>query len=98
MTQRSRTLVVILSIIVALFVLSMSYPCVAADKIVLVGSDDTKASSTGRWLNLIYTEVFHRLGYEFEYIGYPNERANIMAESGIVDGEIQRAANYEKIS
>lgn len=96
--QRLRKLVVILSIIVPLFVILMSYPSLAADKIVLVGSEDTKDSSTGRWLNLIYTEVFRRLGYEFEYRGYPNERANIMAESGIVDGEIQRAANYEKVA
>ena len=87
-----------LLIIVALFVVSISYSTVAAYKIVLVGSEDTKASSTGRWLNLIYTEVFRRLGYDFEYKSYPNERANIMAESGIVDGEIQRAANYEKVA
>jgi hypothetical protein len=84
--------------IVALFVVAFPSPGVAAEKIVLVGSEGTKASFTGKWLNLIYTEVFRRLGYELEYKGYPNERANVMAETGVVDGEIQRAASYQKIS
>ncbi len=98
MKQRTRQLMISLSIIVTLLVVSIPYLSVAADKIVLVGSEDTKASFTGTWLNLIYTEVFRQLGYEFQYIGYPNERANVMAEGGKVDGEIQRAANYEKIA
>jgi hypothetical protein len=93
-----RQQVVSLWMIVALLVVALPSPSVAAEKIVLVGSEDTKTSFTGRWLNLIYTEVFRRLGYEFHYEGYPNERANVMAEDGDVDGEIQRAASYEKIT
>jgi polar amino acid transport system substrate-binding protein len=84
--------------LVTLVVVALPYQSVAAEKIVLVGSDNTKASFTGRWLNLIYTEAFRRLGYELQYKGYPNERANLMAETGRVDGEIQRAASYEKIA
>jgi polar amino acid transport system substrate-binding protein len=98
MKQRTRQRMVSLWMIVALFVVALPSPSVAAEKIVLVGSEGTKASFTGKWLNLIYTEVFRRLGYELEYKGYPNERANAMAESGVVDGEIQRAASYQKIS
>ncbi len=74
------------------------HPSVAAEKIVLAGSEGTKASFTGRWLNLTYTEVFRRLDYELEYVGYPNKRAAWMAEAGEVDGEIQRAASYKKIT
>ncbi|SHO53927.1 hypothetical protein SAMN02745220_05371 [Desulfopila aestuarii DSM 18488] len=84
--------------LVALLMIALPYPSFTFEKIVLIGSEDTKASSTGRLLNLIYTEVFRRLGYELQYIGYPNERANLMAENGTVDGEIQRAASYEKVS
>jgi len=91
-------MIVSLWVIVALLVGALPYPGVAADKIVLVGSNGTKASLTGRWLNLIYTEAFRRLGYDLQYIGYPNERANVLAETGVVDGEIQRAASYEKIA
>jgi polar amino acid transport system substrate-binding protein len=98
MKQRTRQRMVSLWMIVALFVVALPSPSVAAEKIVLVGSEGTKASFTGKWLNLIYTEVFRRLGYELEYKGYPNERANVMAETGVVDGEIQRAASYQKIS
>lgn len=73
-------------------------PCssVSAEKIVLVSSQDTKESLYGKWLNLIYTEVFRRLGYEFEYVGYPGGRAPVLAEAGEVDGEIHRGIDYEK--
>lgn len=83
-------------ILVVLLVAASPYPSAAAEKIVLVSSEDTKASFYGRWLDLIYTEVFRRLGYEFQYDGYPGGRAPIMAEDGEVDGEIHRGLEYEK--
>lgn len=83
-------------VLVALVVTALPCPSAAAEKIVLVSSQDTKESFYGRWLNLIYTEVFRRLGYEFEYVGYPGGRAPIMAEGGEVDGEIHRGIEYEK--
>lgn len=98
MKPRTRQKMVGLGMIVVLLVAALPSSSVAAEKIVLVSSEDTKASFTGRWLNLIYTEVFRRLGYEFQYTGYPNERAAMVAEDGDVDGEIQRAANYEKVT
>lgn len=94
---KHKTAILILTATLILIVLPSSM-IFASDKIVLVGSNDTKNSFTGRWLNLIYTEVFRRLEYEFEYKAYPNERANRMAEAGEVDGEIQRAAGYAKIA
>jgi hypothetical protein len=98
MKKRIGQLKVSLLLLVALLVVVLPYPSFTSEKIVLVGSEDTKASFTGRWLNLIYTEVFRRLGYELQYLGYPNERANLMAENGTVDGEIHRAASYEKVA
>jgi polar amino acid transport system substrate-binding protein len=83
-------------VLVVLVMIALSYSIVAAECIVLVSSEDTKASPYGRWLDLIYSEVFRRLGYQFKYVGYPGGRAPIMAESGEVDGEIHRAAEYEK--
>lgn len=79
-----------------LFVVALPIPSEAAEKIVLVSSEDTKDSFYGRWFDLIYTEVFRQLGYEFQYRGYPGGRAPVMAEKGYVDGEIHRAASYEK--
>ncbi|QEM67739.1 hypothetical protein FO488_05940 [Geobacter sp. FeAm09] len=73
-------------------------PSEAAEKIVLVSSQETRESFYGRWLDLIYTEAFRRLGYEFRYKGYPGGRAPVMAERGEVDGEIHRPADYEKVA
>lgn len=67
----------------------------ARDTITLVSSLDTKNSLYGRWLTLIYQDAFNRLGYDFIYVGYPGGRAPHMAESGEVDGEIHRAAEYQ---
>jgi hypothetical protein len=74
------------------------YPNNAREKIVLVSSQDTRNSFYGRWLSLIYTEAFRRLGYDFQYNTYPGARAPIMAENGTVDGEIHRADDYAKIT
>ena len=98
MKQRTRQQMVSLWIIAALIAVALPYPSEAAEKIVLVSSQDTKLTFYGRWLNLIYTEAFRRLGYEFQYIGYPGARAPLMAERGKVDGEIHRAASYAKVA
>ena len=70
----------------------------AKEKIILVSSQDTRDSFYGRWLLLIYTEVFQRLGYDFQYDGYPGGRAPVIAENGEVDGEIHRSVDYAKIT
>lgn len=62
--------------------------------ITMVGSDGAKASFHGRWLLLIYTEVFRRLGYAFEYKGYPAARASAISDAGQADGEIHRVPSY----
>lgn len=62
----------------------------------LVSSLETKESTYGRWLTLIYQDAFARLGYELRYEGYPGGRAPYMAERGEVDGEIHRAAGYQE--
>ncbi len=82
--------------LVSVFIATFSpMPGVAVEKIILVGSQDTKTSFHGRWLSLIYTEVFRRLGYELHYDGYPSLRASRMSDAGIVDGEINRVTSYQ---
>lgn len=71
-----------------------SIPGVAEEVIVLVGSTDTKNTYHGRWLELIYSDLFHRLGYELQYDAYPSARASEMSSSGVVDGEINRVSMY----
>ncbi len=82
--------------LVSMFIVTITpMLCVAAEKIILVGSQDTKTSFHGKWLSLIYTEVFRRLGYELQYDGYPSLRASRMSDAGIVDGEINRVTSYQ---
>jgi len=71
-------------------------PNQATQKIVLIGSNDTKNSFHGRWLSLIYTEVFLRLGYKLYYDGYPSARASRISDAGKVDGEINRVTSYQE--
>jgi polar amino acid transport system substrate-binding protein len=70
-------------------------PSDAADKLILVGTADVKNSMHGKWLTLIFTEVFRRLGYELQYDGYPAARASAMSDAGEIDGEISRVLEYQ---
>ena len=53
----------------ALVVVFCSLPCQAADKMILVGTVGVKESIYGKWLTLIFTEAFSRLGYRLQYDG-----------------------------
>jgi len=47
----------------------------ANNKIVVGGSTGLKSTVYGVWSEMIYREAFKRLGYNFEYIGFPAARA-----------------------
>jgi hypothetical protein len=89
--QRVVGMCVIAVLIAAVF----SMPSKAADTMILVGTEGVKNSMYGRWLTLIFTEVFCRLGYELQYDGYPAARASAMSDAGEVDGEISRVFEYQ---
>ena len=89
--QRVVGMCVIAVLVAAVF----SMPSEAADKMILVGTEGVKNSMYGKWLTLIFAEVFRRLGYEFQYDGYPAARASAMSDAGTVDGEISRVFEYQ---
>ena len=89
--QRVIGMCVIAILVAAVF----SMPGGAADKMILVGTEGVKNSMYGKWLTLIFTEAFRRLGYEFQYDGYPAARASAMSDAGEVDGEISRVFEYD---
>ncbi len=64
--------------------------------IFLVGTNDTKNSFSGNWLEMIYTEAYRRLGFNICYEGYPARRASYLSDNGYVDGEITRVASYSQ--
>ncbi len=77
------------------FVGFFSKPIIAAtNTITLVGTIETKKSFQGRWLELIYTEAFKRLGFTLIYKDYPAKRASMLSDTGQVDGEIHRVFSY----
>jgi len=62
---------------------------------IVLASLVTKSDSFGaRWLELIYTDAFNRLGVELEIQYYPPARAAAEAASGNVDGELLRSFDY----
>jgi hypothetical protein len=63
-------------------------------KIVLSGTLETKNSLQGKFLKMVYTEAFKRLGIEFEYKGFPAKRSSFMSDTGKTDGEISRVYEY----
>ncbi|MCH1929502.1 hypothetical protein L9G16_04855 [Shewanella sp. A25] len=55
---------------------------------------DPKHNLYFRWGELLYTEAFARLGYQFSYQVVPAMRASLLADSGKVDGEPARVFAY----
>ena len=91
-----------LIIIISLLLLVASYKISSGmennaqpkNEILLVGSDSTKNSFHGRFAELVYTEVFRRMGYRLVYEGYPAKRSSHMSDSGKAAGEIHRVFSY----
>jgi polar amino acid transport system substrate-binding protein len=96
MRQRKKSTLINIGLIAFLLLFSLSWAgSVGVEKtILLVGADETKRSTHGQWLKLIYTEVFRRLGYKLKYEGYPATRASIKSAFGEVEGEISRVSEY----
>ena len=87
--------VLVLGLLLATAAPSIAAPLASARRtIVLVSSVEARDTEDGRWLALIFREALRRIGYDFELAGYPILRAAKMADSGAVDGEINRAADY----
>lgn len=82
-----------LALILSALIVTMQ-PASAVVNITLVGARDTKHSFHGRWLTLIYNEVFQRIGITWAYDAYSSARASALSDSGQADGEINRVSGY----
>lgn len=89
-----RSIILELVLLLSLLMATQAVSSEIKQKIFLVGSIETKQSFHGRWLELIYTEVFKRLGYSLKYEGYPAKRASRISDMGDADGEIHRVYDY----
>ena len=50
----------------------------------------------GRWIDLIFTEAFKRIGLELVFESYPAKRCSYLADEGMVDGELGRIYSYNE--
>ncbi len=66
----------------------------APPKLTLVVSSGTADSPSGTALRMIYGEAARRVGHELNLVSMPSARATAQSDRGVVDGEINRVADY----
>lgn len=64
------------------------------ETITLTGGEKFVQSAYGKWLELVYKEAFRRIGYDLAVVGYPSQRAIMMADKGEVDGQLERGYDF----
>jgi len=69
----------------------------AAENQITLGTQKPKNRPAGKFLNLVYTEAFKRLGMTFIYQQYPAQRSSFMSDSGKIDGELSRIYSYNEV-
>ncbi len=67
---------------------------VAGETITLTGGEKFVQSAYGKWLEQVYKEAFRRIGYDLAVVGYPSQRAIIMADKAEVDGQLERGYDF----
>ena len=60
----------------------------------LMSADQDEKTFAGRWVWLIYTEAFKRLGMRFQLSANPMTRQSLLADDGVIDGEVARVHGY----
>ncbi|MBI1891388.1 MAG: hypothetical protein HYS18_12130 [Burkholderiales bacterium] len=66
----------------------------SARPLFVMSADQDETSFAGKWVWLIYTEAFERLGMRFQLIANPMTRQSLMADEGLIDGEVARVYGY----
>jgi len=74
---------------------SLWLPVTAAEeKITMAVHFSNTREILGKWIDLIYTEAFQRVGLTMEYKEYPYKRGDALVDSGEVDGVLARPFDY----
>jgi hypothetical protein len=66
----------------------------AATRTFVLSADQDASTFAGKWVWLIYTEAFRRLGVNFRLTANPMSRQSALADDGLIDGEVARAHAY----
>lgn len=84
----------VLVLVVLCFAFTLSKPAYTKETIKFAFPGSTDNLAVFKYGELLYTEAFKRLGYEFSYEVFPPKRASYMASMGQFDGEPARVAGY----
>lgn len=93
----SLSIVVVLSTLFFIFEIKAEETYRLPKTIVMVTGLNEETSVTGRWLSLVYTEAFGRLGITLIYKTYPLKRCSLLSDSGDVDGDLWRNPTYGEV-
>ena len=93
--NRQRCFSVVLSLLFGLLPAASLRAAEPVRDMVLASSPETMRTPDGLWLQLIYTDALKRLGYRLVVPEWPMARGAAMADQGLVDGLLQRAAFYQ---
>ncbi|CAN5128992.1 hypothetical protein BH11PSE11_BH11PSE11_38660 [soil metagenome] len=61
---------------------------------IVLSADQDETTFAGKWVWLIYSEAFKRLGMSFQLSANPLVRQSMLADEGAVDGEASRVEAY----
>ncbi|MCP4162415.1 MAG: amino acid ABC transporter substrate-binding protein [Deltaproteobacteria bacterium] len=81
-------------VIIFLFLCFSIQTSESAEKEIVMALYIPKNNPTGRFVYLVYTEAFRRLGLKMTYKHIPAKRISLMVDDGLVDGELARIFSY----
>jgi polar amino acid transport system substrate-binding protein len=69
----------------------------ATENQITLSTQKPQDSPAGKFLDLVYTEAFKRMGMIFVYKTFPAKRSSFMSDTGKVDGELSRIYSYNEV-
>lgn len=63
---------------------------------VIFSSVHTPDTPLYQWMDLVYNDLFSRMGYSFELWSMPSMRANYEAEAGHITGQVRRVKKFQE--
>ena len=81
-------------VLVLCFVTIADFKVYAAENEIEIVTYKLRDSPTGKFLDLVYTEAFKRLGKTFIYKEFPAKRSSYMLNLKIADGELSRIYSF----
>jgi len=93
-----KKVIILLNLVLLTFPIMMNSSWIfAAESLITLVTQKRQETPAGKFLNLVYTEAFRRLGITFAIKTVPAKRASHMSDLGRVDGELSRIYSYNEM-